>query len=165
MIRIFILLFYLGLIAPGAAQSSGQTRIIALPSASPNAIVPAFVRYALTGINFNSATTDNPIAITLPPGMARWRIQYVHITNASASISTATLGVFTGAGGTGQTIAADQAITVTQSAANTNANMQNLALTNGATEAYSVTQIFIRVGTPQGSAATADVTITIVPLT
>jgi hypothetical protein len=124
-----------------------------------------FTRIKLTGVNFNSANTDNAIAVPLPPGIARYQVQSVRLNNASASISTATVGVFTGTGGTGQTIAANQAITVTATAADTNNNSQNLTITNAGSEAYNDATLQVRIGTAQGSAATADVIIIIVPLT
>jgi len=124
-----------------------------------------FTRIKLTGVNFNSANTDNAIPVPLPPGVSRYQVQSVRLNNASASISTATIGVFTGTGGGGQTIAANQAVTVTATAADTNNNSQNLTITNAGTEAYNDATLQVRIGTAQGSAATADVVIIIVPLT
>lgn len=124
---------------------------------------PAY--YVLKGVNMNSATTDNSLTIQLPTGVSRYAVSSVWLNNASASISTATIGVFTAASAGGQTIAADQAITVTATATATNNNAQSLTLTHASTEAYSSTTLFVRVGTPQGSAATADVIVTVNYLT
>lgn len=124
-----------------------------------------FLRYVVTGVNFNAGNTDTPITITLPTGVSRYAMNNIRISNASASISTATVGIFTGAGGTGQTIAANQAITVTATAADTNNNIMNLTLTNAGSMAYTDATLQIRVGTAQGSTATADVIVIIVPLT
>lgn len=134
-------------------------------SVIPTITIPGSLRYVLKNVNFNSANTDNSLVITLPAGITRWRSSLINIGNASASISTATAGMFTGAGGTGQTLAANQALTVNQITTNTNNNNQALALTNGATESYTATTIFFRIGTAQGSAATADVVLVIFPLT
>lgn len=117
------------------------------------------LRFVASGVNFNSANTDTALTLTLPAGVSRWRFNAIFINNASASISSATVGVFTGTGGGGQTIAANQAITVTASAADTNNNTMALAGTNTGTMAYSDTTIYVRVGTAQGSAATADVVV------
>lgn len=125
----------------------------------------ARLRFVATGINFNSANTDNAVSINLPVGVARYQIDSVRINNASASISTATVGVFTATGGGGQTIAANQAITVTATASDANNNSMSLTLTNANTEAYNDATLQVRVGTAQGSAATADVVIYITPLT
>jgi hypothetical protein len=123
------------------------------------------LRITLSAVNFNSANTDNAVTIPLPSGITRYAITRVMLSNASASISTATVGVFTSTGGGGQTIAANQAITVTATAADTNNNAMQLALTNANTMAYNDATLQVRVGTAQGSAATADVVIYIYPLT
>jgi hypothetical protein len=137
-----------------------------LPAGRAMATAEAGVlRFRVTGVNFNSANTDNAVTITLPAGITRYLITRTMISNASASISTATVGVFTATGGGGQQIAANQAITVTQSAADTNNNAMQLSATNANTMAYNDTTLYVRVGTAQGSAATADVIIDIYPLT
>jgi hypothetical protein len=122
------------------------------------------LRFRVTGVNFNSANTDNAVAITLPAGVTRYLITRTMISNASASISTATVGVFTSTGGGGQTIAANQAITVTATAVDTVNNAMQLSATNANTMAYNDATLYVRVGTAQGSAATADVIIDIYPL-
>lgn len=116
-------------------------------------------------INFNAANTDTSVPIVLPTGVSRYVVRAVFLNNASASISTATVSVRTGAGGTGATIAAAQAITVTATATDTANNTQSLTLTGATTMAYNDTVLFVRVGTAQGSAATADVRIIVDYLT
>lgn len=137
-----------------AVRVNGAWVAAGIPPAPPQVLA-----FTLKSVNFNSAATDNALTITLPPGITRWRVNNVAITNASQTLSTATIGVFTGAAGTGQTIAANQAITVTATAAQTNNNMQNLTLTNATSEAYDVTTIQIRIGTAQGAPATGDVIV------
>jgi hypothetical protein len=147
--------------------SAAATKDLTVPQVQ-QLIGQSTIYIAVKGINFNSANTDTSVAITLPTGITRWKLgtfNAIAITNASASISTATIGVFTGAGGTGQTIAANQVITVTATAADTNNNTMQLSITNAATEAYNDTTVFVRIGTAQGSAATADVVFIIIPLT
>lgn len=122
-------------------------------------------RFALKAINFNSATTDNTLAITLPSGVSRYAIRDVWINNASHTLVTATIGVFTAASAGGQTIAADQAITVTSGTADTNNNAQSLTLTHGSTECYTDTTLYVRIGTAEGVAATADVVVNVIWLT
>jgi len=128
-------------------------------------VSPAQIRYAFKTVNFNQTNTDVALTFTLPTGITRYRINQVGISSASASISTATAGLFTATGGGGQTIAANQAITVTQTAADTNNNTMILTLTNAETEAYTDTTLRFRLGTAQGSPATADVILIIIPLT
>src|SRR5260221_6291932 len=126
-----------------------------------NQVGPVGLAFNLEDVNFNATNTDNAVTITLPGNIERYSINSIRLNNASASISTATVGVFTGAGGTGQTIAANQAITVTSAATDTNNNTQSLTLTNGNTEAYNDATLYVRVGTAQGTAATADVVVII----
>lgn len=133
-------------------------------SVIPTINIPGSLRYVFKNINFNTSNTDNIFAFTLPAGVTRWRNNATFIYHASASLSSATVGLFTGPGGTGQTLAANQAITLTQTAENTNLNLMQLALTNPGTESYNVSTVYFRIGTPQGSAATADVAFTIIPL-
>ena len=116
--------------------------------------------YAISGVNFNSANTDNAITLTPPTGFTTYTIRAVYIYNASASLSTVTFGIFSAIGGGGTTIqAAGQAITVTQSAANTNLNMQLFPITNSNSQAFNFTTLYFRVGTAEGSAATGSVGI------
>lgn len=125
---------------------------------------PGLIRYVFKNIDFNSANTDHPLVFALPAGVKRYVVNSIRISGATASISTATAGVFTGRGASGQTIAADQALTVTQSAADTNNNAMALSITNAATEAYIETTLQFRVGTPQSAAGSADVVLIIFPL-
>lgn len=128
---------------------------------TPNAGASTFPVVA-AGINFNSATTDTAVTIPpLPPGAWGYAINSIRLGNASHSLSTATVGVFTSTGGSG-TIAADQAITVTTGTLGSANNTMSLTLTNGSTQAYSATTLYVRVGTPESAAATGDVTIQLV---
>lgn len=133
-------------------------------SSAPGQLVqagPTVLRFVAEDVNFNAANTDTQLLLNIPSDVLRYSINSVRINNASASISTATVGVFTAAAAGGQTIAANQAITVTATATDTNNNTQSLTLTNANTMAYNDTTLFIRVGTAQGSAATADVVVTV----
>lgn len=125
------------------------------------------IEFKLTGVNFNAANTDHAIAITLPGGVSRYRLEGVRISNASASLTTATCGVFSAAGGGGTAIVTGgSAITVSTGAANTANNMQQLTLAvSNTTTSLNFTTLYFRVGTAQGSAATADVTFLLFPLT
>jgi len=123
------------------------------------------IAYTLTGVNFNSANTDTPIAVALPAGVSRYIIQGVRIYNPSGSLTTSTVGVFSGAGATGTAIVATGAVTVSTAAPNTANNLQTLTLAVGSTTSLNFTTLFFRVTTPQGAAATASVTFLIFPLT
>lgn len=142
---------------PSAVASSG----VAGGKATGSYARVADIRLVLTGVNFNSASTDNPVAVYLPGGSTteRYVVVACYLNNASASISTATASLRGGPGATGATLAADQAITVTATAVATNNNAMALSMTNTNTEAYVYPTLYFRVGTAQGSAATADVII------
>ena len=119
----------------------------------------------VAAVNFNSANTDTSLTINLPPGYTRYRISNVIISGSSASISTATFGLFTAAAAGGQAIVANPtAITVTTASEATNNNMQTVAPTNANTESFNQATLFFRVITAQGSAATATVTINYTPV-
>lgn len=102
--------------------------------------------------NLNSATTDT--AVTLLSG--RYIIDKVTVDAASLSLTTATGGVFTAAGGGGTTIAADQALAaLTASTKFKNLTLQAIA----GTDVFTVGTLYLRCGTAQGAAATANVRI------
>ena len=121
-----------------------------------------------SAVNFNSANTDTAFAITLPTGYTRFIVQAVRISGASASLSSSTFGVFSGAGGTGTAIVASgTACTITSSSDNTANNAQNATIAAGPSQSMTVAgfpSIYFRNQTAQGSAATANVSIMIIPL-
>lgn len=116
-------------------------------------------------INANSANTDNAITITSPT--TNYIIESIVVKNkgTTASLTTATFGVFTSTGGAGLAIAANQALSpITANAVNTDANAMALAITVGARTWINSTTLQGRVGTAQGAAATIDVYVYIRPL-
>lgn len=119
----------------------------------------------VTGINFNSTNTDNPIPINLPAGYTKYRIHQIIISGATASLSAATCGVFTQEAAAGlQVVATGTAITVTQTGGDTNNNMQALVIVDQNTLALTDTTLFFRVQNPQGSPALGNVTVFYQPL-
>lgn len=154
-----------GSITPGhLAQWVAQGVI---EDAGPNPFTSVFGMYSSGGytVNFNVANTDTPIYINLPTGYTRYRVHGVVISGASASLTSATCGVFTATGGGGvQVVAANTAITVSAITNDTNNNMQNLTIANQNTIAFSDTILYFRVETAQGSAATGSVTIFFQPM-
>lgn len=117
------------------------------------------------GVNFNSANTDTLIAVALPNGYARYRVDSVRVSGASASLTTATCGVFTAAAGGGSAIVAGaSALTVSAATENTNANMQQMVIANQNTQSWNAAILYFRVQTAQGTAATGNVSIVIEPL-
>lgn len=116
-------------------------------------------------VNFNSTNTDNPIPINLPVGYTKYRVHQIVISGATASLSTATCGVFTqqGAAGLG-VVGTGTAITVTATAGDTNNNMQSLTIVNQNTLALIDTTLYFRVQTPEGGAALGNISVFYQPL-
>lgn len=131
--------------------------------------VPAFMVLTKTAVDFNSGNTDNAIAVTLPTGFTRFIVNQVRISGASASLTTATFGVFTAAAGGGTAVVASgTACTVSTASADSTNNAQNCSIfannNNTAFGVATVPNLYFRVQTAQGSAATGNVTVSIVPL-
>lgn len=126
-------------------------------------IAPAFIQFTAKAVNFNAANTDTVIPLQIPGGYTRFRMTLIAISNPSHSLSTATCGLFTAAAGGGIAIVTGgSAITVTATTEETNNNMQVLTVNNINTLSYNIADVpnlYFRVGTAQGAAATADVTI------
>lgn len=151
---------------PIAGGGTGNTSTVAEIARVQN----GFIFASTTNVNFNSANTDSAITITLPSGYTRFIVNRIYISHASASLTTSTFGVFSATGGGGYAIqAAGTANTVnTASDATANNSMLSAAGSNQtsfvATSLATPNTIYFRVGTPQGSAATADVTVYYIPV-
>lgn len=103
---------------------------------------------SLTAVNLNTTNTDTLITVA----SARFKISKIIIENASTSLTTVTVGVFSSAGGIG-TIAANQ-VAVALTAAN---KWLELTISStGLTDVFTG-DIYFRTGTAQGAAATANV--------
>lgn len=123
-----------------------------------NGYITSIVGANIPGVNFNSANTDTTINIPSTVDSA-YAFATVFIYNCTASITTATFQVFTGAGGTGSALTALTTGTNTSQAAGTAASVQ--AVNNTFTGWLNQTSIFFRVVTPQGSAVTCTVSVRI----
>lgn len=125
----------------------------------------AAILIEVSGVNFNSANTDTVIPITLPTGYTRYLIAAVRISGASASLTTSTFGIFDAAAGGGSpVISSGTACTISSASDNTANNAMGPAVTSPTTltrTAAGYPNIYFRVQTPQGSAATASVTLSI----
>lgn len=137
---------------------------VALTQLLTGLILPGRIRFVLTGVDFNTANTDTQLLLTNLP-TTRYRVDSVRLCNASHSLTTATVGLFTAAAAGGVAIASLQAITVSATADATNNNAMKLTLNNPDTISFTTTTLFLRVGTAEGAAATGDVVIDLEPLT
>jgi hypothetical protein len=115
-------------------------------------------------VDLNSATTDTTVYINSPTTNYFLHSVLVKNKGTTASITTATAGLFTATGGGGTTIAANQALSaLTSNAVNTAGGLTFLSL-SAALMWLNASLLYFRVGTAQGAAATADVYLFILPL-
>ena len=141
-------------IAVIASTSFGRSALTDTDAPSMRArigkILPRYGILAMaTGINLNSAGSDNAISVE----GATYRIDKVMIVNGSVSLTTATAGVFTAAGGLGTVVSPDQSL----AALTASTKYKDLTLDAGiGTDVLTASTLYIRNGTAQGSAATAD---------
>jgi hypothetical protein len=114
----------------------------------------------LRGANLNT-TADQPIPISATN--TNYRVNAIYVTNASAAVTTAAGGVYTGAGKTGLAIvAAGQAYAgLTTTTVNTAGNLISLTIVNGN---INPTSLFLSLTTAEGTAKTADVFVYCNPL-
>lgn len=101
------------------------------------------------GVNLNAvADTIAPILVS-----GSVSVQSIIVANASVSLSSAQLAVYTGAGATGTTVKSAYALSGNTSAAKV------VVTAATSTDSISGTPLYIRCTTVQGAAATADVFI------
>jgi len=100
--------------------------------------------------NFNVTNTDTAVTVSV----TKYLVRRVTVTNCSTSfgVSLATVGVFTGAGGTGTTVVALGTLTTLTGA--TKYVDLTLALT---TDTLTAATLYFRNGVTFGSAATCDI--------
>jgi hypothetical protein len=101
------------------------------------------------GVNLNAV--GDTIAPILVAGSVS--VQSIIVANASTSLTTAQLAVYTGAGATGTAVKSAYAVSGNTSAAKV------VVTAATSTDAVSSTPLYIRCTTAQGAAATADVFI------
>jgi hypothetical protein len=115
---------------------------------------PGVQKSCFRNVDFSQANHDNQITINSPT--STYAIFRIFIANASASLTTATLGVFSATGGGGTPIITATAVTVATNAANTNNNMQAIYV-GSTTQSWNFTTLQAR--TVATASGTADVCI------
>ncbi len=163
-------------IATGVASLGGMTGVITCGTGitcTGNSVTIAPTQFYTTliasaqSVNLNSANTDNAMTVTLPAGTTNYRITAVMVQNngTTASLTTATAGLFSAAAGGGLALAANQALSaITANAVNTDANSLSLTQTIASRTTVNSATLYFRVGTAQGAASTANVYVYAQPM-
>jgi hypothetical protein len=116
---------------------------------------------SLIGADMNSAHTDQAMVLDAFVSGRYFIVDYFIFTNPSINLTTATCGVFTATGGTGQTLFASRALSgLTAAHLYLQAGPEAAATATGAISATATaidTAPLVYVGTAQGAAATCDV--------
>lgn len=152
----------------GTCAQGNDSRItgaIQGPATAAQATLAVDVLYfGFTGVNFN-ATNGTDIAhlvVALPTGASGFTLQ-TRIYNCTAAITTAHVGVFDGAGATGNTISGNTTGTITGTSAAAAASSQ--LISQAATIWYNSANLYLNLIAQQGSAVTCSVVffITVLP--
>lgn len=145
----------------GMASAAGAQTQTQFPTTPWNSFAPGEVQCgAAYGVNANAGSTDTAVPISVPSvlnGGGSYSLAAIIFSNASVSLSAATAGVFTGAGGTGTTVMTDAALSSLTAAALNAAGSMFSATIAASTTAFNAQTLYLRVGTAQGAAATFDV--------
>lgn len=143
-----------------ANGASAATAAASVPTSDMANVSEAAFRVASYNLN---ATGDTPVAISMPPGATRWTLFAVRVSHSTGNLpnGTATVGLYTGAGRTGTTLVAQQALNavITSQADATAGNAGTTATAVGATQSFTATTIYLNVQTAQGATAAVDVAI------
>lgn len=164
-----------GVVVQSGTLASGALVVGGGPAGSPAtitnsaalALIQSGLTYSTVNVNFANANTDTAIPIVLPAGFTRFQIFRFAISHATASLTASTFGIFSAAVAGGVALQAAGTAPTVSSAADATPN--NSQLTSGPVSTTFVSAslatpnvIYFRVGT--AVAATADVTIEILPL-
>ncbi len=115
-------------------------------------------------INFAASASDiATFAIILPTGVNLYRVASMRVYGAAGNMNTPTISLFTAAGGTGTSVIASTAITITTSIPN-NANSAQVIVPGGAnTVQFNATQLFLHITSSTATSTTANVALQIDP--
>lgn len=121
---------------------------------------PGVLTATLVAADFNS-TADQAITILYPPGFTRFMMNNLLISHASVALTTSVGGFYTATskGGVAIVAAGQTYAAITSTAENTNGNALNCSITNTNTQSYNVSTVYLSLTVPQGTAATADVSV------
>jgi hypothetical protein len=117
---------------------------------------------AVQTVNFAASASDiATFTIMLPVSVSIYKVNALKIGNAAATLNSATVSLFTGAGATGTVVISSTATTVTASISA--ASAQVIVPASASTTTYNSPQLFLHVTTSTAS-STADVVLQIEPI-
>lgn len=148
----------------GVLQGNGSGQVTALTAAQVKALTAgASIPFTATGVNLNSVA-DTVIPITLPSGFTRYKVSALHVSNASISLTTVQIALYTAAAAGGFNIVAPTTTGITQTTTDVNLNSYSATIIDAGTISFNDANLYFRVAVPQGAPATGDVTLVITPL-
>lgn len=115
--------------------------------------------FTIGQVNLN-LVADTPFSFFLPNGFPNFTAPLLRLYNCTASASSASIAVYTGAGATGFALIPVTAVTVAATGPNAAANAQNIA---GASYSNSTT-LFFRTTIAQGSPVTCNAVLQVTPV-
>ena len=116
---------------------------------------------------FTNANSDTAFTIQLPTGFTKYACNQLRISSATATLTTATCGVFTATGGGGTALLATSAIAVSNGTDGTSNNMQAINTTSSTNISFTLAgfpTLYFRVLNAAIGAATATVQLIIIPI-
>jgi len=160
---------YYGATTPGSAGTKLDSAALlnAVTIAGVMQTIPPTQTYKATGCNFNATNGTDlcSFAITLPTGYTRYIPTQVIVSNASHTLATAVIGLFTAASGGGTAIEASIALTNVSSTSDaTNNNCLVTTVTDSTSRSWTVASypsVFVNLVTQEGAASTGDVSLVI----
>jgi len=148
----------------GLLQGNGSSAVTALTTAQAIATsTPGRIYLTATSVNLNNVG-DTTVPVVLPSGMTRFKVAEMHVSHASLSLTTATVGLYTAASAGGVAIVTPATTGITSTTTDTSPNAASMTVINPNTTSYNDASLYIHVAIAQGSAATGDVTIVLIPL-
>ena len=148
----------------GLLQGNGSSAVTALTTAQAIATsTPGRIYLTATSVNLNSVG-DTTVPIVLPSGMTRFKVAEMHVSHASLSLTTVTVGLYTAANAGGVAIVTPATTGITSTTTDTSPNAASMTVINLNTTSYNDASLYIHVAIAQGAAATGDVTIVLIPL-
>jgi len=144
-----------------ALTTLGKANILGVNSGiNAVAFAPTF-----TAINFAASVSDAAtFTIPVPSSLPGYSIRGLYIGNASASLGTVGISLFTAAAGGGTQVMSSTATTITSSLPNTANSMQVMVPGSTNTMMVKSSIIVMRIVASNATAGTADVMLQITPI-